>query len=252
MALALLAADQLTFSQFAAPQARLKTPPIDLDQPAMPYSYPTPHKCGDPALALLDTHETKALIHDYGFGSDSLWAFCSQVDLPWLPTARVLRITALVPDHTDDNRELTLVQASPESRLWVVPIINGMVGYARTEENIHNFAAFNDLLHMGKHKVTDENVEELSDLYQWIVGMTVIVKPPVVPMTLRETLSADHDFEGSISHDRDGTDYTHFERNGDSWSSSSFVWEFWYSTEGDSSRLAGVTRKTLMQYKKDH
>lgn len=93
---------------------------------------------------------------------------------------------------------------------------------------------------------------EISDLYQWIVGMTVTVKTSVVPMTLHKTLSLNLNFVSSISHDKDGTDYTHFEPGGDSWSRSSLVWEFSYSAHGDSSLLDSVERKTLKQYKKHH
>lgn len=247
----LLSAALLTCSALTCGQQKEVQPPIDLDQTFTPYSYPTPHNCTEAAYELVFRPETKALIHKQGFESDSLWSLCSQVDLPWLPTARILRIRALVTDHTDDNRELTLIQASPKSRLWVVPIINGMVGYLRNEQNIHNIAAFNDLLSIGNHKVTDKNVEEISDLYQWIVGMQVAVPTEPGASTLRGILSRS-DTEGMIGHRGGNLDYTHRERNGDSWSREYMVWQFRYSTEGDSSRLLDVDRKSLNQYNHSH
>jgi hypothetical protein len=220
-----------------------RTPPIDLDSPIVQTDSPVTRDCKEADWSLLETPAAKDLLSDYDF-DPFLPGQCKAVDVKWLPSVQILRLDAATTG-VDDFREITLLRASSNSRLWLIPILHGLVGYQDTPGNPHNLAAFNDLLRVAKLKVTDGNLWEVSDLYQFLVGMPVKSNPHP-PRTLKDAMSV-NDIAGSIEHGDGFTDFTHREKFGDTWSSQYMVWEFRYITSGEFGRLVDVERKTLKQ-----
>jgi len=222
-------------------EAKLPSP-IDPNTPIMQEESPVAHDCKEGDWALWETPAVKSLLSDYDFGG---WfpLSCKAMDAAWLPTARVIRVHGAV--GLDDYREITLLRASPHARVWLIPIEKGMVGYPDTPSDPHHLAAFNDLLTTARLKLTDQNIFEVSNLYQFIVGMAMRANPRP-PATLKDAFSV-NDIAGQIEHKDRSVDFTHREPYGDNWSSEYMVWEFRYSTLGDSARLIDVERKTLTQ-----
>lgn len=226
-------------------QAKSVPPATDLDTAVLPTASPQTHRCSPEDYSILDLPETKALISEYDF-EPFLPGKCIKAEIPWAKTAIVIRLDA-VTTQTDDNRELTLLRASPTSRVWLVPIIHGMVGYAHTPDNPHNLAALNDLLRTATYKPTDDQIPDISNLYQFIVGAEVWIDPKRAPKSLKQALSV-NDIEGQLDRDNGLIDYTHRERFGDAWTRSYMVWEFRYATDGEYTRLVEVERKTLKEF----
>jgi hypothetical protein len=197
-------------------QTKNPPPAINLNSPIVQESSLVIRECKEGDWGLLDTAEAKDLLSDYDFE-------------PFIP-GRCSAVSATV----DDFRENTLLRASSDSRLWLIPIEKGMVGYSGTPSNPYHLAAFNDLLRFAQMRITDQSLFEVSDLYQFLVGMSV--KSDSHQKSFKETMS-DNDIAGSIEHGEGFTDFTHREPNGDSWSSGYMVWEFRYVTTGKYSRL---------------
>lgn len=204
---------------------------------------PVARDCKQEDWSLLEAPEASGLLSDYDFDG-FVPGECKAVDAPWLHSAQIVRLKA-VSAEVDDIREITLLRASHESRLWLIPIEHGMVGYPGTPGDPNHLAAFNDLLRAARLKVTDDNLFEVSDLYQFVVGMEVMPNPRP-PETLKNALSKS-DLEGSVEHNDGFIDFTHREKFGDRWTRSYMVWEFRYSTSGGSARLVDVERKTLKE-----
>lgn len=171
-------------------------------------SLPLTRDCTEDDWGLLDTAEAKNLLSDYDF-DPFLPGRCKSVDVKWLPSAQIVRLDA-VTAGVDDFREITLLRASHNSRLWLIPIEKGMVGFPETPSNPHHLAAFNDLLRVAQLKITQHNLLEVSDLYQFLVGMPVKVNPHP-PKTWKDAISA-NDTPVLIEHKDGHIDFTHYER----------------------------------------
>lgn len=184
-------------------QARNLPPHIRPNSQIVQTDSPVSRDCGKADWALLDTSEAKNLLSGYEFDG-FIPRQCKAVDVKWLPTAQIVRLNAGVAD--DDYREITLLRASTGSRLWLIPIEKGMVGFPGTPSDPHNLAAFNDLLRVAQFRVTDDNLPEVSDLYQFLVRMEVNPNPHQ-PMTFKNALSIS-DFAASIEHKDGFTDFT--------------------------------------------
>ena len=225
-------------------QTKNLPPPIGPNSPILEADLLITRDCKQSDWSLLETVEAKNLLFDYDF-DPFIPGRCTSIDAKWLPSAQIVRLDA-VSARVDDFREITLLRASHDLRLWLIPILKGMVGYTDTPSNPHHLAAFNDLLRVAQLKITDYNLFEVSDLYQFLVGMPVKSNPHP-PKTLKDAISIS-DTAGLIEHGDDFTDFTHREPFGDSWSSGYMVWEFRYTTSGKFSRLTDVERKSLKVY----
>jgi hypothetical protein len=200
--------------------------------------------CKQSDWSLLETAAAQNLLSDYDF-DPFVPGRCISIDVKWLPSAQIVRLDA-VSARVDDVREITLLRASPDSRLWLIPILKGMIGYPETPSNPHHLAALNDLLRVAQLKITDDNLFEVSNLYQFLVGMPVKSNPHPLK-TLKDAMSI-NDTAGSIEHSENYIDFTHREPSGDTYSSGYMVWEFRYITSGKFSHLINVERKTLKKY----
>jgi hypothetical protein len=129
--------------------------PIGPESPIVQTDSLVTRDCKQSDWSLLETAEAKNLLSDYDFDPFTPGR-CTAVDVKWLPSAQIVRLDAVTP-RVDDFRKITLVRASPDSRLWLIPILKGMVGYPETPNNPHHLAAFNDLLRVAQLKVTDNN-----------------------------------------------------------------------------------------------
>lgn len=238
-----LAGSLLLSGSLSLGQTKNLPPPIGPDSPIVQAGSLVTRDCKDSDWGLLGTAEAKNLLSDYDF-DPFVPGRCTALDVRWLPSAQIVQLDALTASG-DDFREITLLRASPDSRLWLIPIEKGMVGNPETPSSSHHLAAFNDLLRVAQLKITDTNLFEVSDVYQFMVGMQV--KPdPHPPKTWKDAMSVS-DTAGLIEHGDDFTDFTHREPFGDSWSSGYMVWEFRYVTSGKF-WPTDVERKTLKEY----
>lgn len=239
-----VAASVLLFCLPCLGQARNLAAPLDPNSSVAQEGLLLTRDCTEGDWGLLGTAEAKNLLSDYDF-DPFIPGRCKAVDVKWLPSAQIVRLNA-VTTGVDDFREITLLRASHNSRLWLIPIEKGMVGFPGTPSNPHHLAAFNDLLRTAQLKITDHNLLEVSDLYQFLVGMPVKANPHP-PKTLKDAMSV-NDVSGLIEHKDGYIDFTHREPFGDDWSSKYMIWEFRYATSGKFSRLIDVERKTLKEY----
>jgi hypothetical protein len=229
-----------TTPQVHQPNGKSSAVPVDLNQPFVPLSTET-HPCGDVDWKLLDLKSTQTLLADYGFNILPPWT-CLAAVVPWLPTARIIRLKESL--GLDNYPEFTLIQSSSDSRLWVIPIEHGMVGYPHNENNPHNIAAFNDLLRAAKHKPGDDLLIELGNLYQFIVGSEEWFDPERMPKTIEQSLKV-NDIMWMIQRDADGVTLKHREFFGDRWTHSYMIWEFCFKKSAQGLRLASVERGPL-------
>jgi hypothetical protein len=234
----------LVFGLLGLAQAKQSPPTVGLDPAIVQEESFVSRDCKEGDWGLLDTAEAKSLLSDYDFDPFNPGQ-CTTVDVKWMPSAQIVRLKA-VTVSVDDFREITLLRASPDSRLWLIPIEKGMVGNPNTPDDPHHLAAFNDLLRAARVRVNDDNVAEVSDLYQFVVGMEMKPGPPT---TIQEALSR-NDISGLVEHKDGFIDFTHREPHGDRWTGSYMVWEFRYSTSGQVARLVDIERKTLKEYGK--
>ncbi|HEV2620443.1 MAG TPA: hypothetical protein VGU23_10955 [Acidobacteriaceae bacterium] len=202
----------------------------------------TIHKCEDRDWKVFNLAQTRTLLDDYGYEYDLPWT-CEAISLPWLPSAKIIRLRATI--QLDDYREATLLQANASSRVWYIPTYFGMVGFPRNEDNPNNLAAFNDLLRVASFRPNDEQLVDLGDLYQSILHMDI------APVTLRDQFQVSN-LSTTIEHDTHGTTLTHHESSGDSFQKTPMVWEFYFTNTSKSVRLQNVTRQTLDKYKEDN
>jgi hypothetical protein len=225
-----------------------KSPSIDFDAPIVRTASPETRPCGDTDFALMAEAEREGILTDYGYGGSIPWT-CEAAIVPWLKTAQIVRLRATEGD--DDFLRLTLLRATLHARIWLIPIEHGMVGFAHVVDDPHNLAAFNDLLRVAKLKPREDQILEISNLYQFAVGMEMYIDPQRAPKTLREA-SLLNDVESYTSEGNGYLDVTHRERLGDSWSHEYMVWEFRYETTGDYFRLIDVARQTLADHEKEN
>ena len=230
-----------------AQETRRKLPNLDKGLPYTPPHAPT-RECRTQDWAMLNLPQTKTLLTDYGYEEYLPWT-CETIDIPWLTSARIIRLHAIV--QLDDYRDVTLIQANPTSRVWLIPTYFGMVGFPNNENNPHNMAAFNDLLRVAALKATDSQLIDLGNLYQSILHMDEWVDPERAPKTAGDAQKID-DIEFMTQHDAHGTTLTHRERFGDSFSHTYMVWEFYFTSTGASTRLSRVTRQTIEKYHEDN
>lgn len=212
---------------------------IDVNQPYVPVQTET-HPCGASDWKFLELPSTVALLADYGYEL-KLPTTCLAASVPWLPAARIIRVRETI--DMDVYPEFTLVQGGGTSRLWLIPIEFGMVINAHTEDNLHHIAAFNDLLR-GAARKSDENLFELANLYQFIVGCEQWFDPDRMPKTMLQAMEV-NDIEGMIQHNADGVTYTHREFYGDQWEHSYMVWKFTFKDSKQGFRLRYVERGSL-------
>ncbi|HUB52022.1 MAG TPA: hypothetical protein VL986_07740 [Terracidiphilus sp.] len=144
----------------------------------------------------------------------------------------------------DDYRDVTIAQGSSTARVWIIPVEFGMVGYPHTADNPHHIAAFNDLLHFASRRPNENQLFELGDLYQFIVGMEEWFDPARHPRTIREALET-NDLMGMTETDSKGITLKHREPDGDSWTHTYLVWEFYFERSKDGLRLSSVERGPL-------
>ncbi|HEV2134138.1 MAG TPA: hypothetical protein VGR47_07725 [Terracidiphilus sp.] len=144
----------------------------------------------------------------------------------------------------DNYREFTLAQGSPSARVWIIPIEFGMVGYPNTVDNPHHLAAFNDLLRFASHKPDENLLFEFGNLYQFIVGMEERFDPAHAPKTIRDALKA-NDVMWSTQSDSKGITLKHREPDGDEWSYTYLIWEFYFERTPAGFRLSDVERGPL-------
>lgn len=242
-----LAISAVLLSLVCLGQARNLAPAIVPNSPIVQESSLVVRDCKEGDWGLLDNAEARNLLSDYDFDPFTPGR-CAAVDVKWLPSAQIVRLSGITT-RVDDFHEITLLRASPASRIWLIPLMNGMVGDSDTPSNPHHLAAFNDLLRVAQLKITDKNLFDISDLYQFVVGMQV--KPsPRSTGTSRDAMSV-NETSSLIERNGDFTDFTRREPFGDSWSFEYIVWEFRYLTSGKFGRLIDVERKTLKQYEGD-
>jgi hypothetical protein len=221
-------------------------PVIDEGMPIVYAANPVTHPCTGSEWSLLDSAEVKALLADYDF-AELHPLDCLSADAPWLKTGEILRFKGINSRRTDDVAAFTLLRAKPGARIWFVPIEHGMVGFPLREDDAHNLAAFNELLRMARYLPNENQLMDLSNLYQFVVGMEQFSDPNQAPKTIREATSIS-DVEWETSRNKPYVDLTHRERFGDSWTHLYMVWEFRYRVTEDSFRLLDVSRKSLADY----
>lgn len=238
----------ITHSLQAAAQAPLEeknsggtgVPKIDINQPYVPVQTKT-RPCGDSEWKFLESPSTLALLADYGYEL-KLPTTCLAASVPWLPSARVIRVRESI--DLDLYPEFTLVQRSGKSQVWLIPIEFGMVVNAQTEDNLHHIAAFNDLLRSAARKPDESMLLELGNLYQFIVGSEQWFDPDRMPKTMLQAQEI-NDIEGMIQHDANGVTYSHREFYGDEWEHSYMIWEFTFKESKQGLRLRYVERGPL-------
>jgi hypothetical protein len=214
--------------------------PIDLDAPFRPV-HTDSHPCGNRDWEFLSQPTTKSLLGDYGYEVTPLFQ-CVAAVVPWLPNAKIIRLNESL--GLDDYREVTIAQGSPSTRVWIIPIEFGMVGYLNTVDNPHHLAAFNDLLRFAPRKPDGNMLFELGNLYQFIVGMEERSDPGHDPKTIRDSLSI-NDVAGMMEADSKGITLKHREPDGDAWTHTYLVWKFYFERSKDGLRLSSVERGPL-------
>jgi len=224
----------------AAIGATGQTTKIDLKAPYVPVQTAS-HPCEAMDVEFLSSPSTLSLLADYGYEVHSSMD-CVAASVPWLPSARILRINEAY--GLDDYREFTLLQGSRAASLWLIPIEFGMVGYPHTADNPHHIAAFNDLLRYASVKPNENLLFELGNLYQFTVGMEEWFDPVRLPKTIEDTLKA-NDISAMTSHDPKSITFKHREPDGDLWTHSYMVWEFHFKNSQYGLRLASVERGPL-------
>jgi hypothetical protein len=232
----------------AQTRTKLAVPEIDSDLPVIQSPSPATRECGKAEWNLLNLRSTTALLADYGFGNGVPW-MCKAAVVPWSETEQVLRLTAT--RGLDDYPEVTLVRASASSRVWLIPVYAGMVGYANAENDPHNRAAFNDLLRVSHFVPRNDQLTEVCDLYQFLVGREVRLDPSGGPKTVRELISTS-DLPISTEHGKDSVTLTHRERFGDRFQAESLVWEFVFVKKSEHFYLSDVSRETLEEYEPEN
>jgi hypothetical protein len=220
---------------------------LNLDEPYNRPHIPT-HECRSQDWVLLNKPQAQALLADYGYEQNLLWT-CEAIDVPWLPSAKIIRLHAAV--ELDDYRAVTLVQANPNSRVWLIPTYFGMVSFPHTEQDPHNLAAFNDLLRVAALNAKDNQLIDLSNLYQSILHMDEWFDPEHTPKIVHEATQIS-DIAFALQHDAHGTTLTHRERTGDSVSKTYLVWEFYFTNTSGHTHLTNVSRQTLDKYNEDN
>jgi hypothetical protein len=213
---------------------------IDPNQPYVPVQTKT-RPCGDSDWTFLELPSTLALLADYGYEL-KLPTTCLAASVRWLPTARIIRVRETI--DLDVYPEFTLVQGSGTSPAWLIPIQLGMIINARTEDNPHHIAAFNDLLRSATRKPDESMLLELGNLYQFMVGCEQWFDPDRMPKTMLQALQV-NDIEGMIQHDNDGITYKHREFYGDEWEHNYMIWEFTFKESKQGLRLRYVERGPL-------
>jgi hypothetical protein len=216
------------------------TPLVDLDAPYIPV-HTDSHPCVDSDLEFLSKSTTTNLLADYGFNLAPPYT-CVAAVVPWLPSARIIRVHESL--GLDNYRTVTLAQGSPSARVWVIPIELGMVSYPNTVDNPHHIAAFNDLLQFASRKPDKNLLFELGNLYQFMLGMEEWFDPTHAPKTIRDALKI-NDVMGMMADDAKGITLKHREPNGDSWTHTYMVWEFYFERSKGGLRLSNVERRPL-------
>jgi hypothetical protein len=166
----------LLFSLFGPTLAESLRPSTGIDSATGQAESFVPRNCKELDWGILDIAEAKNLFSDYDF-DPFVPGHCTTIDVKWMPAAQIVRLKAATM-QVDDSREITLLRASPESRVWLIPLEKGMVGYRNTPDDLHHLAAFNDLLRTARVRITNDNVADVSDLYQFVVGMEMKPGPP--------------------------------------------------------------------------
>jgi hypothetical protein len=214
--------------------------PFDLNQPFVPVRTDS-HACGESDWAFLDLKSTRAALADKRF--DILPPItCLAASVPWLPSARIIRVNESL--GLDDYREFSVIQGSEASRVWVVPIESGMVGYPHTEDNPHNIAAFNDLLRFAPRKPDENLLLELGNLYQFIVGREEWFDPDRMPKTIKDWAEV-NDISGMTENHAQGVTYTRREFDGDRWTHRYMIWKFEFKRSRRGLMLTNVNRSPL-------
>jgi hypothetical protein len=234
------ATGQSTKLQTHKPNGKAAALQLDTDQPYVPV-HTDSHPCGYGDLKFLELPSTRALLADYGYEVRPPMT-CQAAAVPWVPSAKIIRLKESL--DLDDYREFTLLQGSSSSRLWLVPIEFGMVGYPHTADSPHHIAAFNDLLRYASHKPDENMLLELGNLYQFIVGSEEWFDPARTPKTVQQALTV-NDIQAMTEHDANGLTYKHREFDGDAWTHSYMVWEFYFTNSQHGLRLTNVERGPL-------
>lgn len=118
---------------------------------------------------LLDTADTRTLFEAFGYDVSRLAGLCTVLKSDWLRTGRVWRLSHV--SGTDDVQRVTLVQTGGGSRLWLIPIVDGMIEKPCLPQDPHNLAAFNALLGENRvHASTPEDLTSLAVLYLSMIG----------------------------------------------------------------------------------
>jgi len=214
--------------------------PIDLDAPYIPV-HTDLRPCVDSDWKFLSQPTTTTLLDDYGYEFTSPFQ-CSAAVVPWLPNARIIRLHESL--GLDDYRDVTIAQGSSSSRVWIIPIEFGMVGYPNTLDNPHHLAAFNDLLRFALRKPDENLLLELGNLYQFTVGMEERVDPAHAPKTIRDSLKI-NDVMETMEVDSKGVTLKHREPDGDAWTHTYLVWKFYFERSKEGLRLSSVERGPL-------
>ena len=235
------------FALTAGAQTTHKKLESNLNQPYNPPHIPT-RTCLNQDWNLLNQAQAQALLADYGYEKNLPWT-CEAIAVPWLPSAKIIRLRATI--QLDDYRAATLLQASPNSRLWLIPTYFGMIAFPRTEEEPHNLAAFNDLLRVAALKAKDDQLVDLCNLYQSILYMDEWLDPEYAPKTVHDALQVS-DIPFAVEHNAHGITLTHRERSGDSMEHNSMVWEFYFTNTPTNTHLTSVRRQTLDNYNEDN
>jgi hypothetical protein len=214
--------------------------PLDLKRPYVPV-HTDSHPCRTADRKFLDLASTRSLLADYDYEIRAPFT-CLAASVPWLPTAKILRIHESF--DLDNYRTFAVIQGSATSRVWVIPIEFGMVMYPHVEGNPHNIAAFNDLLRAASRKLDESLLFELGDLYQFVLAAEQRFDPAPMPKTIEDSLKV-NDIEGMIEHDSHGVTFKHREFDGDQWTPSYMIWEFDFENSNQGLRLRSVERGSL-------
>jgi hypothetical protein len=219
---------------------RTRQAQFDINQPYVPIQTDN-RPCRKSDWSLLALQSTRALLADYGYEA-TVPITCQTASVPWLPSARILRVHESI--GLDNYREFSIVQGSRGSRIWLIPIEFGMVGYPHTEDNPHNIAAFNDLLQASSRKPDENLFLELGNLYQFMVGSEEWFNPDRMPKTIGQALQV-NDIQVMIERDPEGVKLKHREFDGDRWTHTYLIWEFYFKKSKEGLRLASVERGPL-------